>query len=163
MFAKKDSVSLKIDFIIDSWIMENRTWIVFANSNNCRHADAIRSLGFICWTMNQKAKFAIGDTVYLFMKENRRIQFKMTVVDENCPRLDKAYWIKKAPQDKTYRLELEQEYKGKWLHEEILKKYGFLGGRSIQSPCCNNTELNRYIDSIFEEDQKMSCIQNVYN
>jgi hypothetical protein len=43
----------------------NRTWIAFANKKRCRHADAINTLGFISWRMG-RARFAIGDIVYLF-------------------------------------------------------------------------------------------------
>ena len=43
----------------------NRTWLAFANRKRCRHADAIHSLGFISWRMG-RARFSIGDIVYLF-------------------------------------------------------------------------------------------------
>ena len=46
----------------------NRTWIAFANKKRCRHADAINTLGFISWRMG-RARFAIGDIVYLFMSD----------------------------------------------------------------------------------------------
>ena len=82
----------------------NRTWIAFANKKRCRHADAINTLGFISWRMG-RARFAIGDIVYLFMSDERYVRFKMIVTAENCKREDKEFWIEKAPDDKTYKLE----------------------------------------------------------
>ena len=46
----------------------NRTWLAFANRKRCRLADAIHTLGFISWSMG-RARFAIGDVVYLFMSD----------------------------------------------------------------------------------------------
>ena len=86
----------------------NRTWIAFANKYSCRHVDAINSLGFIAWRMG-RARFAIGDIVYLFMSDERYVRFKMIVTVENCKREDKEFWIEKAPDDKTYKLELLAE------------------------------------------------------
>ena len=86
----------------------NRTWIAFANKKRCRHADAINTLGFISWRMG-RARFAIGDIVYLFMSDERYVRFKMIVTAENCKREDKEFWIEKAPDDKTYKLELLAE------------------------------------------------------
>lgn len=56
-------------------MLQNRTWLAFANRKRCRHADAIQSLGFISWRMG-RARFAIGDVVYLFMSDERCIRFK---------------------------------------------------------------------------------------
>ena len=89
----------------------NRTWIAFANRNRCRHADAILNLGFISWRMG-RARFAIGDIVYLFMSDERCVRFKMVVTAEHQERQDKDYWVEKAPNDKTYKLELLEEYNG---------------------------------------------------
>lgn len=51
-------------------MLNNRTWLAFANRKRCRHADAIHALGFISWRMG-RARFAIGDVVYLFMSDER--------------------------------------------------------------------------------------------
>lgn len=56
----------------------NRTGLAFANRKRCRHADAIHTLGFINWRMG-RARFAIGDVVYLFMSDERCVRFKMIV------------------------------------------------------------------------------------
>ena len=68
-------------------MLNNRTWLAFANRKWCRHTDAIHSLGFINWRMG-RARFSIGDIVYLFMSDERYVRFKMVVTAENCKRED---------------------------------------------------------------------------
>ena len=140
----------------------NRTWLAFANRKRCRHADAIHSLGFISWRMG-RARFSIGDVVYLFMSDERCIRFKMVVTAENCKREDQEFWVETPPNDITYNLELLEEYEGTMLSELLksilfslvsyfgqeLSKHGFNGGRSLEVPCCNNKELMSYIKTIF--------------
>lgn len=129
-------------------MFQNRTWLAFANRKRCRHADAIHNLGFISWRMGG-ARFAIGDVVYLFMSDERRIRFKMVVTKENSKREDQDYWIGTAPNDITYKLEFLEEYNGTELNETVLFEHGFSGGRSIEGPICNNEKLLNYIKSKF--------------
>lgn len=129
-------------------MLHNRTWLAFANKRRCRHADAIHSLGFISWRMG-RARFTIGDVVYLFMSDERRVRFKMVVTAEKVDREDKAFWVEKAPSDKTYRLELLEEYDGVLLSEQGMFKYGFKGGKSLEIPNCNNKQLLDYIKTVF--------------
>lgn len=126
----------------------NRTWIAFANRKRCRHADAINALGFISWRMG-RARFAIGDIVYLFMSDERYVRFKMIVTDEDCDREDKEFWVEKAPDDKTYKLKLLAESNSSRLTESNLLQHGFKGGQSLEIPNCNNMELINYIKSVF--------------
>ena len=126
----------------------NRTWLAFANRKRCKHADAIHNLGFLSWGMG-RARFRIGDIVYLFMSDERCIRFKMVVTAENREREDQTFWVETPPDDKTYKLELMEEYDGAMLSEQDLCKYGFKGGRSLETPCCNNIELIGYIKSVF--------------
>ena len=126
----------------------NRTWLAFANRKRCRHADAILNLGFISWRMG-RARFAIGDVVYLFMSDERCVRFKMVVTADNCKREDKAYWVETPPNDITYKLELLEEYNGAYLSEQELCKHCFKGGRALEIPSCNNVELINYIKSVF--------------
>ena len=125
----------------------NRTWLAFANRKRCRHSDAIHALGFISWRMG-RARFAIGDVVYLFMSDERCVRFKMVVTEENCRREDQVFWVEKAPNDITYKLELLEEYNGTMLSEQELCRHGFKGGRSLEIPICNNKELICYIKSV---------------
>lgn len=140
-------------------IKENRTWLVFANKKRCRHADAIRELGFINWVMGKKFHFSIGDIVYMFMSDERLIRFKTVVTAEDCDREDKKYWIKDAPDDKTYKLEFVKEYNGTLLGETELEKHGFAGGKSIENPCCNNKALFEYINSVFDAQTPIDTLQ----
>lgn len=96
-----------------------------------------------------RARFAIGDIVYLFMSDARKVRFKMIVAAENCEREDKTFWNEKAPNDKTYKLEFIDEYYGNELNERLLVEHGFKGGRSLEIPNCNNKELINYIKSVF--------------
>ena len=99
--------------------------------------------------MGKNIRFDIGDIVYLFMSDERKVRFKMRVIAKNCKREDSDFWIEKAPDDITYKLELLGEYKGNALDESELLGYGFKGGRSLQIPNCNNKALIDYIESIF--------------
>lgn len=103
--------------------MKNKTRLAFANEKKCRHADALKELGFISWTMYRN-RFYIGDIVYLFMSDDRYVRFKTVVVETDCERGDTAYWIIPAPKDKTYKLKLIAEYEGDELGEEVLARYG---------------------------------------
>lgn len=125
----------------------NRTWLVYAKEDKCRHADAIRKLGFINWAMGEKYKFSIGDTIYLFMSDTQSVRFKMVVEDDYCDREDKKFW-KIAPDDKTYKLKFVKEYKGNLLHKRTLLKLGF-SPQSIQKPMYNNQRLLSYISAVF--------------
>lgn len=128
----------------------SRTWIIFANREKCRHSDAIHETGSIYWSM-KSANFSVGDTVYLFLSNERRIAFKMKVTAENVIRQDVSYWTVPVSGDKTFHLELEKEYFGNELNEAVLNKHGFKGGKSIERPMCNNVELNLYVQSVFDK------------
>ena len=129
-------------------MLQNRTWLAFANRKRCSHAEAIHNLGFISWRMG-RARFAVGDVVYLFMSDERCVRFKMMVTAENCKREDQAYWVETPPNDITYKLELLEEYDGTELSEQELCKHGFKGARSLEIPSCNNVELINYIKYVF--------------
>ena len=96
----------------------------------------------------ERNNFAIGDIVYVFSSAERRIIFK-TVVTGIEERSDSEYWVESAPNDITWRLEAIQEYNGDALDEDLLKKHGFKGGRSLQHPMCNNPDLFEYIENQF--------------
>ena len=55
----------------------------------------------------------------------------------------------KAPDDKTYKLELLAESNRSRLTESDLLQHGFKGGKSLEIPNCNNMELIKYIKSVF--------------
>ncbi len=127
----------------------NKTWLVFANSKICRHVDAIHDLGFINWE-NEHCNFYIGDTVYLFLSDERKIRFKMVVEAKNCKRKDKVYWNIPIKENLTYKFSFVSEYKGNLLDELIIKKHGFTNAKSIQMPNYKNKKLIDYINSVFD-------------
>lgn len=129
--------------------IENRTWLVYANRNKCNHVDAIHDLGFISWAMGPKYKFAIGDTVYVFTSDERRVRFKMRVEAEGVEREDNAYCLSLSKDDITYRLRFVAEYNGQLLNEDEHAKRGFKGGRSIEKPSCRKDDYMDYITSVF--------------
>lgn len=125
-----------------------RFWLATANQDKCRHTDALHEIGFINWVMGRTFHFKVGDIVYLFMKDERKVRFQLKVIGEYCQRKDQKFWVTQAPNDLTYKLELVKEYKGNLLNEEYLRVYGFNGG--TQNPTYKNEELMDYITSIFE-------------
>lgn len=128
-----------------------KTWLAFAQRNICHHREALNEIGYINWTM-YRTNFELGDIVYLFMSDERRVSFKTEVVEIGCPRTDNKYWVVKSNSVLTYKLQLVKEYCGDKLTEEELAKHGFNGGKSIQHPIKNNEELFKYINEVFDED-----------
>lgn len=132
--------------------MGNRCWLAFAQRNKCNHAKSLHKLGFVNWTMN-RINFEIGDIVYLFMSDERRIRFKTVVVEKDCIREDNKYWEDQNKIDAylTYKLQFVEEFKGNGLEETELKKHGFNGGGSIEKPLKNNPQLFEYINGFFKK------------
>ena len=148
-----------VDLYIENKEMSelNRTWLIYANEKKCNHAEAIHNLGYISWAMGTKYKFAIGDTVYVFMSDERRVRFKMLVELEGVQREDCFYCISLSNDDITYRLRFVAEYNGNRLNENELVKRGFKSGRSIEKPSCKKGEYIDYIKFVFDSlDNPMS-------
>ena len=129
--------------------MGNKNWLVFANRDKCHHAEALYELGFVNWKARKSFKMSIGDVVYIYVSDERRVRFKTQVIAENCERKDDKYWQVPASHDPTYKLEYRDEYKGHELDDTILREHGFNGGGSILTPNYKNTELLDYIESVF--------------
>lgn len=138
---------------------KNRTWLVYANRNRCNHADVIHSLGFISWAMGAKYRFAIGDIVYVFMSDERRVRFKMRVEKEGIKREDNDYCLSLSQNDITYRLRYVAEYNGRLLNEDELTTRGFKGGKSIEKPSCKEGEYMNYINSVFDTLDKVNPME----
>ena len=140
--------------------MENRTWLVFANRNMCDHATSLQKDGFVYWKKG-RVKMSIGDIVYLYMSDTRHVRFKTLVVDTECKRGDCKYWVAECPSDLTFKLKLVEEYNGDELNDDVLRKHGFNGGRSIERPMCNNSQLFSYIGSVFAHNSLANIIEEV--
>lgn len=132
-------------------------WLAFAKGDKFRHADALHDLGYCNWDLPRTRKPQIGDIVYLFMSEGRYVRFKTRVTEIGVPRTDLKYW-KIAPDrnDSTYKFTLLEEYQGTKLNENVLSKYGFKGGKSIELPLKGNEKLLDYIDSVFNQNVNVS-------
>ena len=139
---------------------ENRNWLVFANRNKCHHAEALHNLKFVNWKEG-RTNMNIGDTVYLYMSDERRIRFRTQVVAEGCVREDGKYWQETPSRDLTYKLKLIAEYNGEALGDGMLRKHGFKGGRSIERPMYNNPTLFQYIESVFAQRDFTNLIDEV--
>jgi hypothetical protein len=98
--------------------------------------------------MKSNARFAIGDTVFLFMSDSRSVRYEIQVDAEDCEREDQKFWIVTPPKGSTYKFKFLQEYKGNLLSEAELEKHG-LKHNSMQNAICNNKPLLDYIQSIF--------------
>lgn len=126
-----------------------KNWLVFANREKYHHKEALHDLGFVNWREGRNFKMNIGDNVYLYVSDERRVQFKTQVVENHCERKDTKYWQIPAPSGPTYKLEFRDEYIGHELDDAVLRKHGFNGGRSIENPSYKNTALLDYIESVF--------------
>jgi hypothetical protein len=143
----------------------NKNWLVFANRDKCHHAEALYELGFVNWRSRKNFKMSIGDYVYLYVSDERRVRFKTQVVAENCERQDDKFWQDDAKgvtlYDPTYKLQYRDEYKGHELDDAVLREHGFNGGGSILTPNYKNTELLDYIESIFGKKRYGHIIDEV--
>ena len=140
---------------------KNKNWLVFANRDYCHHAEALYELGFINWKARKSFKMSIGDYVYLYVSDDRRVRFKTQVVAENCERQDNKYWQVPPSHDPTYKLEYRDEYDGHELDDAVLREHGFNGGGSILTPSYKNTELLDYIESVFGKERYGYIIDEV--
>ncbi len=138
-----------------------KNWLVFANRDYCHHAEALYELGFVNWKARKSFKMNIGDYVYLYVSDERRVRFKTQVVAENCDRQDDKYWQVSPSHDPTYKLEYRDEYKGNELDDAILREHGFNGGGSILTPSYKNKELLDYIESVFGKERYGYIIDEV--
>ena len=154
--ASADSVEAQLYklFIIGEQVM---AWIISANSKMYDHASAFAVFGFIDW--RQRAKYKIGDTVYIYCtKPIQKVMYKCEVVQsdkqfEDCVD-DSAFWkdideYKKSQDGKYARLKLISQVDSKMLKYEYLEEKG-LNGR-VQGPRRVPTELEKYIEKYFND------------
>ena len=73
------------------------------------------------------------------------------VTAENCKREDSLFWVEKATNDISHRLELVEDYDCNKLSKSVLVKHGFKGNRSFLHPMKRNKELLEYIDIVFDK------------
>ena len=127
---------------------KNRSWLVFAKKESCRHALALNQMGYLCWNPHH-CKFEVGDTVYMFMSTDRHIRFKTTVTAVNVPRTDQKYWLIPTRDVPVSRLDFVEYYSGNKLDEFSLMDHGFKGTKSLQQAKLLDGELLDYIEAQF--------------
>ena len=127
----------------------SRTWLAYANRKKCHHREALENMHFISWSM-KSANFEIGDTVYLYMSDEKSIRFKTEVVAERVKREDRDYWQEATSDNLTYRLALRKEYLGDGLTEAKMILNGYKRS-SLERPIYNNPRLFAYIEETFND------------
>lgn len=104
-------------------------WMISANSKMYDHAAAFQKWGYIDW--RQKAKYSVGDIVYIYCtRPYMRVMYKTVVLESNLTsseiRLDECYWHMKEEYKKSLggyfsRLKLIEQVDSKFLQLSYLK------------------------------------------
>lgn len=133
-------------------------WIISANGKIYNHAAAFAKLGYIDWT--QKAKFAVGDEVYIYCtKPYQRIMYKTRVEIISMP-------FEESTDDREFWLDLrkyEQEHTGLYARLKLIEQADNINlsleklcahGLSVapQGPVKVKEELANYIDKFLKDD-----------
>lgn len=138
-------------------------WVISANSKIYNHAAAFAKFGYIDWT--QKAKYSIGDEVYIYCtRPYQKIMYKTQVVAVSMQFQeitdDKEYWIdieryNRERQGLYVRLQLIEQADNDNLVLEKLRANGLKA--APQGPVKMKSELANYIDK-FLKDNTSSCL-----
>jgi len=132
-------------------------WMISANGKMYDHAAAFQRWGFIDWS--QRARYNVGDTVYIYCtRPFKKVMYKTVVKLESMTGedivYDKDYWHSKEDRDKPLagkyaRLLLVQQVGSDKLSLEHLMEYGLKA--APQGPVKINDELAMYIDSNMDD------------
>lgn len=137
--------------------MKQRAWLIGGNSDKFDHVRCFLETGICYWYM-QNCKFNLGDIVYVYIKEERRVMFKTIVEDINVkdsnPR--KYHRKKYEPSDKCMKLSLISVYYDNFLGIDCLKEHGYKNN-SLQKHNYSNKVLINYIESCFDENKSTGC------
>ena len=139
-------------------IPENhKKWLITAKRSTFRLAECLEKYGEYYWQQS-RYNVSLGDTIYIYVSEDREIKYRMTVEAINV-RYDQwmvkeeEFWVDKDrinqdESDTKYALlRLEATSKSGKLTEENLTKHGFL--RAPQGTKELDGELLRYIERRF--------------
>ena len=136
---------------------EHRKWMITAKRSTFRLADCLEKYGEYHWQQS-RYNVNIGDTIYIYISEDREIKYRMTVEDVNV-RYDQwmvkeeEFWVDKDrinqdESDTKYALlRLKAISKSGKLTEENLTKHGFL--RAPQGTKELDGELLKFIERRF--------------
>lgn len=131
-------------------------WLVYANEDKCNHSRSLEEKGFISWV--NRCNFHIGDIVYIYVSDMKRVRYKTVVTEIGVPRKDTTYWKVPAPNDDTCTFEYVAEYDGSSLNRSQLERYGL---KSLEVPIRNNMRLLEYITRIFDSKDYSYLIDEV--
>lgn len=133
-------------------------WIISANGKIYNHAAAFAKFGYIDWT--QKAKYSIGDEVYIYCtRPYKRIMYKTKVVAISMPFKDitddKEFWydLEKYEQKRSRvyaRLQLIEQADNENLTLEKLCLHGL--NAAPQGPAKMKQELAKYVDRFLHDN-----------
>lgn len=135
----------------------HKKWLITAKRSTFRLAECLEKYGEYHWQQG-RYNVSLGDTIYIYVSEDREIKYRMTVEAINV-RYDQwmgkeeEFWVDKERinQDesevKYALLRLEATSKSGKLTEENLTKHGFL--RAPQGTKELDGELLRYIERRF--------------
>ncbi|MBE6337146.1 MAG: hypothetical protein E7066_10835 [Lentimicrobiaceae bacterium] len=146
VLGSKKALHKKEEIITPS---KNRRWLILANDAECDYDRAFSEHGYV-YINAKNRRINVGDTIYLYMTNEKRVRYDTMVVAVNVKRQDNNYWNISPPKGATCKLEMIGEYKGKALSLSKLKKNGFNGERTIKLPICNNMMLLDYIEDEFD-------------
>ncbi len=151
-------------------------WIISANGHIYNHAAAFARFGYIDW--KQRAKYAVGDEVYIYCtKPYQRIMYKTVVEFESLPfercTDDRDFWYdttiyENGRSGRYARLKLIAQADDDNLSLEFLCKNGL--NAAPQGPVKVSEELSRYLDrflndyqpgEIFSLDLPEACYEGV--
>ena len=114
-----------------------KIWLAYANTQKFDAIECFRTLGHSNWKMGSR-NFSVGDTIYFYVSSERKVMFKTRVKKLNMRNEewdDDIYWTEKerlkALDKPRMLLELESEYDGVELSEEILRQYGLPEKKSL--------------------------------
>ena len=139
-------------------------WVISANSKIYNYASAFAKFGYIDWT--QKAKYVIGDEVYIYCtKPYKRIMYKTRVISINMSfheiTDDKDFWYdldkyKKGQTGLFTRLKLIEQADNINLSLEKLLTNGL--SSAPQGPVKMKKELSDYIDNYLNDTLEYDSI-----
>lgn len=133
-------------------------WMISANGKIYDHASAFEKWGYIDW--RQRAKYSIGDIVYIYCTNPyKKVMYKTIVERQSIPFTectdDKEYWYeleeyKKALEGKYARLKLVEQADSEFLSLDKLKQHGLKA--APQGPIKVNNVLADYLDKYLKDD-----------
>lgn len=132
-------------------------WMIAANGKMYDHASSFSTNGFVDW--RQRAKYNIGDTVYIYCtKPIKKVMYKCEVIKCDMPFSDciddRLFWkdlneYRKSLAGKYARLKLIEQVDTDYLSLDALKEKGL--SAAPQGPIKVVDSLRIYIDKYFND------------